>query len=314
MAQVSVENLGKPLNISYIGAGRSPGSLVEGDLLLLILQKVSGRKVVINKNWRDADLILVYPYISGQILFRLRWVIAAVVKKCFKVGDCTKLFRWLLGVANVPVLFVSHENLDRPFWWKMFGNFLVQSDIPRLTFWPKQIDSRGCRFPYWYNYVMWDEYPRIPHYPRFGRFYKISELMEPPKCDPSRKDLAVLISSHLDHPRDALVKAFRMHRDLDIYGGAGLAFQGSKLDIMKDYKFAFCVENSVGFGYDTEKLPEAWVAGCVPLGVYLNPFSDFNPAVVDINPSDPTSYARVPLLKTEPSLDEIEAYVKKEFF
>jgi len=52
----------------------------------------------------------------------------------------------------------------------------------------------------------------------------------------------------------------------------------------------------------------------VPLGVYLNPFSDFNPAVVDINPSDPTSYARVPLLKTEPSLDEIEAYVKKEFF
>jgi len=304
----------KPLNILYIGAGRSPGTNIEDDLLLQILQKVSGRKVAIKKNRHEAELIVVYPYVSGQLLFRLRWVIAAVLKKCFKVGDCTKLFRWLLGVSNVPVLFVSHENLDRPFWWKMFGNFLVQSDIPRLTFWPKQIDPRGCRFPYWYNYVMWDDYPRISHYPRFGRFYKISELMEPLKCTPNRKDSTVLISSHLDHPRGALVKAFQMQRDMDIYGGAGMAFQGPKLDVMKDYKYAFCVENSVGFGYDTEKLPEAWVAGCIPVGVYLNPFSDFNSAVVHINPIDPTSYEHISLLKTEPSLHEIEAYVKAKLF
>ena len=314
MSGFSKNDLPKPLGVYYVGAGRSSDSILKDDLLLLILQKVSGRNVVIKETISDADLILAYPYMSGKIGFRTKWVVAVIIKKIFDIKDCTKLLRWLLGVQNKPVLFVSHENLDRPFWWKMFGNFLVQSEIPRLTFWPKQIDSRGCRFPYWYNYVMWNEYPRISHYPRFGRFYKISELMEPLKCDSSRKDVAVLISSHLDHPRGELVRAFRKQRDIDIYGGAGLAFQGSKLDLMKDYKYAFCVENSVGFGYDTEKLPEAWVAGCVPLGVYLNPFSDFNPAVVDINPSDPTSYARVPLLKTEPSLDEIEAYVKTEFF
>ena len=212
------------------------------------------------------------------------------------------------------MLFISHENLDRPFWWKLYGNFLIKSNVPRLTFWPKTIDPRGCRFPYWYNYLSWKEYPRDDNYARFGRYYSATELLAPLAINESRKDAVVVISSHLDHPRAAMLEKLGTQQKIEIYGSAGISFKGSKIELMNKYKFAFCAENSVGFGYDTEKIPEAWVAGCIPRAIYLNPFSDFNPAILNINPDDPNTYAKVTLLKFEPSLEEVEAYVKKEFF
>jgi hypothetical protein len=78
------------------------------------------------------------------------------------------------------------------------------------------------------------------------------------------------------------------------------------------YKYAFCCENSSGFGYDSEKIPEAWMAGCIPCGVYLNPYSDFNPEILNLNnsKSDQVIYS-IPLLLKKPNLVEIENYIKQ---
>ena len=300
--------------IGYIGANRSPGDNLENDLLCRIIKKVSGRDIGVVERAKDADLILIYPYITANKIFLIKWIFAVLVKKIFNLKDCATLFRWMVGVKKTPILFVCHENLDRPYWWKMFGNFLVKADIPRLTFWPRHIDPRGCRFPYWYNYVDWQNYPRDSIYSRFGRLYKISELMAPLNSDGIRKSAAVLISSHLDHPRKALVAAVERDVKVEVYGAAGAIFSGPKLGIMKKYRYAFCAENSVGYGYDTEKIPEAWVAGCIPLAVYLNPFSDFNPAALRTSKCDLSAPSNEALLEKEPSLDGVEAYVKKEFF
>ena len=300
--------------LAYVGADGPIDNNYKNDLLCQIIEKVSERKVKIVKNKSEADLILAYPYMAGKISFNLKWIAATIAKKIFGLKDCTWIFRWLIGVGRQPLLFISHENLDRPFWWKMFGTFLVSSDVPRLTFWPKQIDPRGCRFPYWYNYVEWTQYPRDQCYSRFGRYYKVTELMSPLVLDSTRLNSVVVVSSHMDHPRSSLIKHIGDNFKVEIYGSSGIKFNSSKIELMRKYMFAFCAENSVGYGYDTEKIPEAWVAGCIPLAINLNPFSDFNPDILNINPSEPNTFTKTLLLKSEPSLKEIEEYVKKEFF
>lgn len=297
--------------IFYLGYGSQPQqSLVKDDLLLLIIQKITGKKISLSKNINDADLILIYPYVTSSIIFKLKWVLSTLAKTlCLLKVDAINL-RWLLGIKNQKVLFISHENLDRPYWWNMLGRFLIHSDLPRLTFWPTEIDPDGARFPYWYNYIDWPTYPRNNSYPRFGRFYKIAELCAPLSTSPNRLEKAIVISSHLDHPRNTLLKSLQSQFQFDIFGSAGSKLEGSKLDKMQQYKFAFCPENSAGFGYETEKIPEAWVAGCIPIGIFLNPFSQFNPNLQNIDPHNPDTFKNIKLLESEPSLIEIENYVR----
>ena len=286
-------------------------TLAKDDLLLLIIQKITGKEAKLASNIDDADLVLVYPYITSSLVFKIKWSLS-MLGATFHLIDRDKInLRWLLGIKNKKALFISHENLNRPYWWNMLGRFLINSDLPRLTFWPTEIDPDGERFPYWYNYIDWPAYPRNTGYPRFGRFYKLTELCAPLSLTPNRFDKAIAISSHLDHPRSALLKSLQSQFQFDIFGSAGSKLEGSKLDKMQQYKFAFCPENSVGFGYETEKIPEAWIAGCIPIGIFLNPFSQFNQRLIDINHLDEASYKSIKLLESEPSLIEIENYVRK---
>lgn len=289
--------------------GRSIDSKVEqqGDLLLCILSKACGSAVEVVDDIKIAELIIVYPYVVGTLSYRIRWVFSNLFRR---LSGRDRDLCWLLGVRQKKILFVSHENLDRPYWWNMIGRFLVESDVPRLTFWPKEIDSKGVRFPYWYNYIDWPNYPRDSLYQRFGRLYKIDELMSPLKADEHRVPYAVAIGSHYDHPRAALLNYVSKMMQVDCFGGMGMSFNGSKLDLMRRYKYAFCPENSTGYGYDTEKLPEAWVAGCIPIGFYLNPYSEFNPELLNIIVDD-TIATKQPLLLNAPSLNEIEEYVRE---
>ena len=298
--------------IFYLGYGSHPQpTLINEDLLLLIIRKVVNKKIRLVSNINDADLVLVYPYVTSSPVFKIKWSLS-MLATTFNLINRNKInLRWLLSIKNKKALFISHENLNRPYWWNMIGRFLINSDLPRLTFWPTEIDPDGARFPYWYNYIDWPTYPRNDGYTRFGRFYKIAELCAPLSSTPDRLEKAIVISSHLDHPRNALLKSLRLQFQLDIFGSAGFKLEGPKLDKMRKYKFAFCPENSVGFGYDTEKIPEAWVAGCIPIGIFLNPFSQFNPNLQKIDPHNSNTFKNIKLLENEPSLIEIENYVRK---
>ena len=294
--------------ISYIG--RVGEVDLENDLLVRLIAKVAKKEVVVVRKEEDADLVIVYPYVVGSIGFKLRWVLNYVFHKIGVPRGNIDVFRWLVGVGKGKALFISHENLDKPYWWNMLGRFLVDSDIHRLTFWPKIVDPQGARFPYWYNYVAWPQYPRNQFYKRFGGLYDVDTLMAPLKEDANRINKAVAICSHLDHPRKALLESVRAEREVDLYGASGIAFSGSKKDVMSEYKFAFCPENSAGFGYDTEKIPEAWMAGCVPLGVFSNPYSDFDKRIAGFSSGNCSEAYRHGLLDKRPSLSEVEAYVE----
>lgn len=296
------------IKFTYTGALKTSEANRKNDLLLLIFEKVSACKLIYVDSVSESDFVLAYPYGSSDFKFKIKWIIIFILCRIFAVNK-TSLLRWILGVGNKPTLFVSHENLDRPYWWGTYGKLLRNSNLPRLTFWPKAIDPKGVRFPYWYNYIQWDAYPRENFYTRFGRLYRIHELMTPLKRDLGREKKAVCISSHLDYPRLSLLENLKLSIPVDLYGNAGAPLLDDKYTLMTRFRYAFCPENSAGYGYDTEKIPEAWVAGCIPVCGYLNPYSDFNPEILKLYEADKELLLNTPLLLKEPTLNEIEKYV-----
>lgn len=75
--------------------------------------------------------------------------------------------------------------------------------------------------------------------------------------EPFRTNLFYLLSNYI--PVDGFGKAFQK------------PLYQSKLDLLVDYKFSICPENSIYPGYITEKLIDAWAGGCIP--IYSGQFS-----------------------------------------
>jgi len=136
---------------------------------------------------------------------------------------------------------------------------------------------------------------------------------------------------------------FRMHAlsalssigKVDVFGGIARNTRQSradfKFDIAQQYKFVFCFENDLFPGYVTEKAPEAWATGAIPLywgsdpAGFLNPKSMLNLAehssledyverVSQVNKSDEewVQIARQKLLKRRPTLDEVLKVIRTQ--
>lgn len=189
---------------------------------------------------------------------------------------------WLRRLHGIPrqqsVLVVSHENLDRSP-WTAFGEVLRSTDLPRLTHWPQSIDPRGFRVPYWWNYLDWPEIPR-PHgasESRFGKWYEPHTLLSPLAFDEhgrGRLNKAVWVTNHLSYPRSSIRDRLESQVEIDVVNNIPW---GQKASYLERYRYCVVTENSVGYGYETEKVPEAWMAGCIPIGYVANPMGDFNP-------------------------------------
>jgi Glycosyltransferase family 10 (fucosyltransferase) C-term/Alpha-(1,3)-fucosyltransferase FucT N-terminal domain len=136
-------------------------------------------------------------------------------------------------------------------------------------------DKNHLRWPLWMDSIRWREYglDYRPENIRFGRAIEIEQLMAPLGQDTlERQFKAAIFTRHLKEPRDSLIKALRSIMQVD---GFGRAFDNSikshdasgfcKYDILKDYIFNLCPENSLYPGYYTEKIVEAYAAGCIPI-------------------------------------------------
>ena len=146
------------------------------------------------------------------------------------------------------------------------------------------------RFPNWMWHLNWPEIADQPPYPRYGMRLDIDRLMRPIKDTystqqlDSRQNKAILFSKHLKEPRRQLYEVTTSVLGCDGYGGA---FNNdnraqAKMPIMEGYRFSLCPENSIGDGYITEKIPEAFHSGCIPMA-WCRPedlAEDFNPEAV----------------------------------
>ena len=162
--------------------------------------------------------------------------------------------------------------------------------------------AQHYRLPYWMEQVDWShEGVTGNQNPRFGELLRLDRLMQPLGqhflAKPRR---AAFFSSHLREPRGTLFRALGQVIPVDGFGpqfDAAVQHHSSssfrKLDILADYAFNLCPENSMYPGYYTEKIPEAFQSDCLPISwVDTNVEVDFNPqAILNLAPMTANNFS-----------------------
>jgi hypothetical protein len=221
------------------------------------------------------------------------------------------------------VLYQTGENTR---WNAINSQYSISSDLGITS-------PNHFRFPLWMAMFDWKHEGVVSQgEERFGPPVQIEQLMQPLGSQAGRKAKAILISSHQKEPRATLLEAVKKVMKVDCYGSAFPSKDGSrflKVDVCRDKQFALCPENSMSPGYYTEKIPDAFAAGCVPITwCDENVRHDFNPdAIINMarfagigyanglqEAIQPQSLAKIreqSLLLNRPSLDGIKTFLLK---
>lgn len=284
------------------------------------------------------------PLIIRSLGYPIEWTLAARADLIIfgSFFNPQKKLRWLPKPLR-PTLEAWTEKLQhghRPLTLFQTGENLRHNHIPcdySLSFDLAVNNPKHCRLPYWLEMVDWSHEGVIGNQnPRFGRLLDLDRLMQPLGHEfLQRPRRAAIFASHLREPRATLVKAIERHIPVHGFGSvfdASISHHSrssfSKASVLKDYAFNLCPENSMYPGYYTEKIPEAFMAGCLPLSwADSNLIFDFNPNAI-INLASMMSndfadlsktlldeerllqYSEQPLLSSKPSISGILVFLK----
>jgi hypothetical protein len=157
------------------------------------------------------------------------------------------------------------------------------------------------RMPYWMEMVDWaKEGVTGNQNPRFGRLLNLDRLCSPLGEDfLHRPQKVAIFASHLREPRGTLLQVVKRQIEVIEFGKSfnpkiknhsesGLV----KFDELQNFAFNLCPENGMHPGYYTEKIPEAFIAGCLPITwADDNVKADFNPkAFINLAPMSGTNF------------------------
>jgi hypothetical protein len=233
------------------------------------------------------------------------------------------------GSAGRPVfLYQTWENTR---YGEFPADFSMTSDLGVAS-------ESHFRLPFWMGVLDW-AHEGIPSriINRVGQPVTIASLLTPlGRGVLSKARRAALICMHLKEPRGTLLEVVRRHIEVDGFGGAFQkeikdhnATDFNKGGLLKNYGFCLCPENSMYPGYYTEKVPEAYSCGTIPIGwCDMNVEVDFNPgAFINLAAFAKNNYdlevanvfsekslralVEVPLLKQAPKLDGARAFLRK---
>lgn len=272
------------------------------------------KEVKVTKKLRQADLIVISPLIIGKS----NYIFVKTVYYLYWIGFLSpkRAIRIIFRIPNSkPILAVSFENLDsHRFNW--FGELIRNAELPRLTHWPNEIDPEGCYYPYFYEFLDWEDIKLDTQaYKRYGMKLSIKKLMSSLDLSDheSRIDAVCALIGHDSFPRKQIIDNLKKTYRVDVFGKNTKPWNGSKYDLIKKYKYCFVSENSLGYGYQTEKLPEAWHAGCIPVGYQNCEPSAFNYNAISQSTDKNYNLEGIPLLKEKPSLNNLFDYFVNNF-
>jgi hypothetical protein len=194
------------------------------------------------------------------------------------------------------------------------------------------------RMPYWMEMIDWSaEGITGNQNPRFGRLLNLDRLCSPlGETFLSRPHKAAIFASHLREPRGTLLEAVKKQIEVVEFGRSfnpqiknhsesGLI----KFDELQNFAFNLCPENGMHPGYYTEKIPEAFMAGCLPITwADENVKIDFNPhALINLAPMSASSFSELaeildsksilasfaeqPLLLQQPSIEPLKKFIRE---
>lgn len=226
------------------------------------------------------------------------------------------------------ILFQTGENIRHDF---------VPSDYS-LTFDLGISDGHHFRMPYWMEVANWSEEGVTGNSnPRYGRLLDINRLLTPLGTDfLNRPQKAAIFASHLREPRGSLLSTVKKEIEVIEYGKSfnpriknHLESGLIKFDELQGFAFNLCPENGMHPGYYTEKIPEAFMAGCLPITwTDENVRADFNPrAFINLAPMSTDNYAELgeilhsktilggyaeqPLLLKRPDIEPLKNFIQE---
>lgn len=178
------------------------------------------------------------------------------------------LERYKVKNSKAVKIFYTGEN-ERPD--LDFGDFSLSFDFDTYG-------GRNFRLPHWYLYINWWNIPNFPH-ARISKeqlFYKWS----PEEIYERKNFCSIVIGNPVANRIEVVQKLAHISKSDSIHGYGRVfnnPYSGCKVDLLKNYRWNICFENSIAEGYVTEKLLEAKVAGCIPIYYGTNSASiDFN--------------------------------------
>jgi hypothetical protein len=197
--------------------------------------------------------------------------------------------------------------------------------------------GRNLRLPIWYARLAWPGFIQKPRKPNFHNhgyedLISIDSLTKGRTLDMSQKTkFCAMVAGNPEGLRVNLFNSISEYRRVDGYGNMfNRPLRNSKFDLLKDYKFSLCPENSIYDGYVTEKLLDAYAGLTVPIysgtGTVDKDFNDnaflnyqwwkdmvkFVGYIKELD-NDFEQYKlryEQPLLDYEPSLDDAIAFVR----
>jgi hypothetical protein len=291
------------------------------------------------------------PLIIANLGYRIEWVVPSQCDLQIRgpfVLQSNKKYRWLpkparplasriaLGLktglgsrSSEPLsLFHTAENIRHD---AVEADYAISFDLSGQR-------EKHFRLPYWMEMVDWShEGLRGNSNPRFGRLLSLSRMMQPLGREfMTRPRRVAIFSSHLREPRATLVNILENIMELKGYGPhfnseildhhqSGI----NKFDVLQQFAFNLCPENGLYPGYYTEKIPEAFIAGCLPITwTDTNVCADFNPAAfINLEPMswqnfEPLkellssnermeAFADQPLILNRPTIEPMKIFIKE---
>ena len=151
-----------------------------------------------------------------------------------------------------------------------------------LTFDADEHEGKNFRLPLWYLYIDWFE---VNSYDNPDWLIPESYLYNHNEFTQKKKDkfCSIVYGKQIESRINAIQNISSNYKQVDVFGKANPNYylpdgEKYKLDLISNYKFSLCYENSVTPGYHTEKLLHGKVAGNIP--IYYGDKSigeDFNP-------------------------------------
>ena len=280
----------------------------------------------------NCDILIFGPYESQSIFLTLtRKIFNKFLNKKFN-KILPNLEIYLLNRKIKPLrVYLSAENYNFP---DIKFDFSISSHmgINRDT---------HLRYPLWKEYIDWSDQGILrdldPFAKRFNAYYNIEDLISPQGEFFLKKPRNMcIISSHLNEPRRSIYSKFSEKFQVDGYGpyfNSNIKDHYSnpikKLDILKNYAYNLCPENSLYPGYYTEKIPEAFLGKCLPISWADNNINyDFNTkAFINLLNYSKDNYTEIcellkddnflkkftnePLLLKKPTLDNEIKFINK---
>lgn len=272
-----------------------------------------------------ADLV-VYGSFYDLNAPRLRWL-----PKSWRQGATATVdaIEKQLAKRRIPPLTLFHtgENLRHD---HIKADYSISHDLNIQS-------DKHLRLPYWMEMVDWSHEGLMGNInSRYGQLLNLERLQSPLGNQfLTREQKGILLSSHLREPRASALSALQKLMPVD---GGGPYFDKKikdhhssnflKKDILARYAYNLCPENGIYPGYVTEKIPEAFAAGCLPI-TYVDQLVavDFNPrAFINLAPMAENSYyglkemlqsktllevyAGQPLITQRPSLETLRNFLK----